>query len=729
MKLPNLIKPLCIENLYLHNRLVMPAIATAKSMQDGSVSKELLKYYDDKSEDGYKSLIIVEHSFVSPEGRASEGQLSVADDRLTAGLGELARLIQSNGSKAVMQISHAGSGTKSQIIASQPVGPSPVDNPRLGGRPRALTTKEVEGLVEAFKKAAIRSKTAGFDGVEIHSAHGYLLNQFYSPLTNKRTDKYGGDIYGRIQIHLEIIKAVRDGVGFGYPILLRLGAADYMEGGTTIEDSLLAVKEFEKAGIDILDISGGFCGYDLSDKKDQAYFSSLTEKIKKEVTVPVILTGGVTSAALADTLIRQGKADLIGVGRAIVRESDWAKKELSLYQKNIRCFANEKARDPGYAKMDVSKFASKIEEIRNFHRRFTEYKSTPLKSLGRLSESLKVDGIWIKDESHRFGLNAFKVLGGSYAIGKYLAKELCMDINELSFEILKSEDVRAKLGELTFVTATDGNHGRGVAWASNKLGQKSVVFMPKGSAPARLKNIQNEGAQAFITDLNYDDTVRYAKEYAQTHKGVIIQDSVREGYEEIPTWIMLGYTTIMDEILEQLKEEGAEPPTHIFLQAGVGAFPGGIAAYLAGELGGERPIITIVEPDEADCFYRSMKANENKPLAVKGFMPTIMAGLACGEPCSLAWDILKDYGDFFVSCSDRVAVEGMKTLANPIGDDEMVVSGESGAVGLGLVKTILIDNRFQDIRKQLKLNGQSRIVLISTEGDTDPENYTKIVGN
>lgn len=395
----------------------------------------------------------------------------------------------------------------------------------------------------------------------------------------------------------------------------------------------------------------------------------------------------------------------------------------------VKSIENEGARRNRHNKVTVDQFGKDaMEKVRNFHKSFPEYKVTPLWSLRELSKDLGVETIWVKDKSFRFGLNAFKVLGGSYALGKYLAKQLDMDISEITFEKLKAEEIRRKLGDITFVTATDGNHGRGVAWAAAKLGQKSVVLMPKGSAEIRLKNILNEGADARITDLNYDDTVRLAKQYAMEIGGVIIQDSVKEGYEEVPTWIMQGYTTIIDEALEQIKNDSGSLPTHVFLQAGVGAFAAGITAYLVSVLGDERPIISIVEPDEAACFFLSVKAGDGEPHAVTGFMPTIMAGLACGEPCDLSWKILRDHVDFFISCTDEVTAEGMRTLAHPLPGDPVVVSGESGAVGTGLIKTILQGKKLEKIRQQLQINEHSRILLISTEGDTDPENYRRICG-
>jgi diaminopropionate ammonia-lyase len=390
----------------------------------------------------------------------------------------------------------------------------------------------------------------------------------------------------------------------------------------------------------------------------------------------------------------------------------------------IKYVVNENAR-----KTDLEKASAEfmnrevVEKVRNFHKSFPEYKVTPLHSLDKLSKKLGVSNIWVKDESYRFGLNAFKVLGGSYAVGKYLAEKLILDISELSFEKLQSKEVKEKLGDITFVTATDGNHGRGIAWAANQLGQKSVVYMPKGSSEIRLNNIRKEGSEASITDLNYDDTVRLASQKAKENGWVLVQDTAWDGYEEIPAWIMQGYGTILDEAMDQIDEAGDDRPTHIFLQAGVGSFAGSMLGYLAGKFGDERPITVIVEPDKAACLYKSITIGDGKPHSVTGALNTIMAGLACGEPSTTSWGILKDYAEIFVSCPDFVAARGMRILANPLGCDPHVVSGESGAaVGVGLVSLLA-----EDMKKALKLDRDSKILIISTEGDTDPDHYRKVV--
>lgn len=360
-----------------------------------------------------------------------------------------------------------------------------------------------------------------------------------------------------------------------------------------------------------------------------------------------------------------------------------------------------------------------------FHSSFPEYTETPLVNLPHLAEKLGVASFHVKDESYRFGLNAFKVLGGSYSIGNYIAKRLGVDISELPYQKIVSKEVHDKLGELTFVTATDGNHGRGVAWTANRLGQKSVVYMPKGSAQERLHNIQALGSQASITDLNYDDAVRLANDNAEKFGWIMVQDTAWEGYEDIPGWIMEGYTTMAYEAVQQLKNE---KPTHIFLQAGVGAMSGAITGFFAALYGDEdRPIITIVEPNKADCIYRTAKANDGKLHFVKGDMNTIMAGLACGEPCTIGWNVLHDHADNFVSMPDCVAAEGMRVLGNPMGDDPRVVSGESGAASTGLAVEVLRNESLSELREQLKLDDTSRILCFSTEGDTDRENYRRIV--
>ena len=389
------------------------------------------------------------------------------------------------------------------------------------------------------------------------------------------------------------------------------------------------------------------------------------------------------------------------------------------------CFKLVSPPRPAGARSDVTPFGVETaKRTRAFHASFPEYSVTPLADLSGLAKELGLGGVYVKDESYRFGLNAFKVLGGSFAIGSYLAGRLGVDIGQLPYDRMTGKETREKLGDITFVTATDGNHGRGVAWTANRLGQKSVVYMPKGSALERLENIRALGSDASITELNYDDAVRLANQGAEKHGWVMVQDTAWEGYEDIPRWIMQGYTTLALEAAEQLRQLSVEKPTHIFLQAGVGAMSGGITGFLRDCYGGE-PVITIVEPNKADCIYRSARAGER--YCVTGEMQTVMAGLACGEPCTIGWDILRDHADHFISCPEYVAAKGMRVLGNPVNGDTRVISGESGAVTLGLVAELMQNPSLDWLREPLGLGSDSRVLCISTEGDTDRKNYRRIV--
>ena len=349
------------------------------------------------------------------------------------------------------------------------------------------------------------------------------------------------------------------------------------------------------------------------------------------------------------------------------------------------------------------------EKVRSFHKTLAEYKETPLAELTALAGALGVKGFYVKDESPRFGLNAFKALGGSYVIHKCMKEQRAMGNN----------------GQLTFVTATDGNHGRGIAWAARKMGQKAVVYMPKGSVLERLNNIKAEGAEAFITDMNYDDAVRFANSMAKENGWIMVQDTAWEGYEKYPAWIMQGYTTMALEAVMQL---GFTRPTHVFLQAGVGAMAGAVTAFLT-EFYGEayRPKIIIVEPHNANCYYRTAAANDGMPHSVGGDLDSIMAGLCCGEPCSIGYKIIRDHADMSVSIPDCIAAKGMRILAAPGKGDPAVVSGESGAAGVGCAAQILTDPDLVELKEQLGLDADSVVLCFSTEGDTDKENYRAIV--
>lgn len=358
------------------------------------------------------------------------------------------------------------------------------------------------------------------------------------------------------------------------------------------------------------------------------------------------------------------------------------------------------------------------------HSSIPGYKPTPLVNLTRLAGVWGLKDIFVKDESRRFGLNAFKVLGGSYAVAQLLCEKLGKDISEVDFDYLISDEVKAQLGDITFVTATDGNHGRGIAWAAEKLRQKAVVYMPKGAAEARVRNIESHGAKVVVTDLNYDDAVRTALDLADEKGWIMVQDTAWDGYTKIPTWIMQGYMTMVFEAIGQL---GGVKPTHAFIQAGVGAMAGAALGALVEIYGDEAPTTVIIEPKNAAGIFKSAEIGDGQPHAVKGDLDTIMAGLACGEPNPIGWDVLKQSSACFMSVDDYLAANGMRILSCPVLGDDRVISGESGPIGIGVLDLIANDPNFSELKESLGLNHKSVVLLFNTEGNTDPVNFRKIV--
>lgn len=365
--------------------------------------------------------------------------------------------------------------------------------------------------------------------------------------------------------------------------------------------------------------------------------------------------------------------------------------------------------------------------VSRFHSSMPCYQETPLTALPCLAEKLGLAGIYIKDESKRFGLNAFKALGASYAMTEALSTRV--GEQSLSFQELKSPKVQEKLKDLTFITVTDGNHGRGVAWMARQLGCKAIVMMPAGTVQERVDNIAKEGAEVTISPWNYDETVRHVRKLAQENGYLLMQDTAWEGYEDIPLHIMQGYTSMAREAFAQLAETN-KFPTHVFLQAGVGSMAGAVTGYIADYCRSchkQLPKIVIVEPTLADCCYRTAAANDGNLHFVTGAMNSMMAGLCCGEPCTLGWSLLQAYASGFMAIADPVAAEGMRQLARPLGKDAPIVSGESGAAGFSALLAIMTRNDMLEIKQALELDETSTVLCFSTEGDTDKENYRKIV--
>jgi len=366
------------------------------------------------------------------------------------------------------------------------------------------------------------------------------------------------------------------------------------------------------------------------------------------------------------------------------------------------------------------------DKVHRFHRQIPNYMPTELVSLKRLARAWKLGEIYVKDESTRFNLKAFKVLGGSYALARLICQEMGMRLEDTNYNQLISDEVRQRIGHITLTTATDGNHGRGIAWTAQQLGLKAVIYMPKGAVKSRIENIRSHGASVEVTDLNFDDTVRLASRMAKKNGWHMIQDTSWEGYEKIPLWIMQGYLTMCKEATEQMAELKIAP-THVFIQAGVGAMSGAVVGYLVNKFHDRPPQFIIMEPKNAACIFASAVAGNGKPHAVTGDLGTIMVGLACGEPNLIGWDILRDFPCAYVSCDNYVAANGIRILANPVNGDRVVEAGESGSVGIGLMELLANHTAFKEIKQALDIGPDSKLLFFNTEGATDPVNYQEIL--
>lgn len=364
---------------------------------------------------------------------------------------------------------------------------------------------------------------------------------------------------------------------------------------------------------------------------------------------------------------------------------------------------------------------------RNFHRQIPNYRMTPLEAMPNLAHMLGLGGIYIKDEAQRLELNSFKVMGGSFAIYRFIQKRLGINDKELTYEYLISKECHDKTGDITFCSATDGNHGRGLAWAAQKLGHKCKIYVHKDTSQARIDAIKNFGADVTVVDGNYDDAVRQAAIDANKNGWEVISDTSWDGYTEIPTWIMQGYTSMLLESQEQFAGMGLQKPTHVFVQAGVGALAASVVGFYTALFPEDPPKFIIVEPDQAACIFESMKINDGTPHSVKGDLDTIMAGLACGDPSPIAFEILSKNADVFVKVPDYIAARGMRILSCPIKGDPFIISGESGAAPLGALYSIMTEKGSEALREELKLDGNSQVFMINTEGNTDPKHFRQII--
>jgi len=319
----DLFSPLEFKGLKLKNRVAMPPMANDRADERGFITEPLVKHYVERAANQV-GLMTLEHSYVRLDGRYTVRQTAIDRDEVVPGLAEVAEKVHREGAVIGMQITHAGGRTKSENCGTQPIAPSPLQVPAGSEIPRQVGLEEIPALVEAFAQAAARVKAAGFDFVEIHGAHGYLLNEFWSPLTNQRKDAYGGSRENRLRLPLEVVEAVRAVVGADFAVFCRFGADDRLPGGNTIQDSCWAAPRLVEAGVDLLDLSGGLCGY--LKQGPQGFFVYMAEAIKPVVKVPVLVTGGISDPHFANEVIASGRSDLVGVGRALLKDPAWVIK-------------------------------------------------------------------------------------------------------------------------------------------------------------------------------------------------------------------------------------------------------------------------------------------------------------------------------------------------------------------------------------------------------------------
>jgi diaminopropionate ammonia-lyase len=344
----------------------------------------------------------------------------------------------------------------------------------------------------------------------------------------------------------------------------------------------------------------------------------------------------------------------------------------------------------------------------DYHRSLAVYQPTPLLSIPELSKKYGIGEIFVKDESTRFGLKAFKGLGASYAIHQLVQKP-----NNIS----------------TFCTATDGNHGRAVAWASKLEGRKSVIFVPKDTTQKRIASIEEEGGKVIKTDLEYDETVEIAANACNKEGWQLVQDTSWEGYEEIPALIMAGYLTLLKEMETDLHTLPKPNIDIVFLQAGAGSWAGAAIWYYLNRYGKNRPKIVVVEPNEANGIFESFRAG--KRVKPKGNYKTIMAGLNCGIPSMIAWELINNGTDVSMRIHDEYAERAMRELYYPPAgeNDQRVIAGESGAGGLAGFIALMTNLDFHELREELQITEKSRVLFFNTEGATDPDSFNKIVND
>jgi 2,4-dienoyl-CoA reductase-like NADH-dependent reductase (Old Yellow Enzyme family) len=300
-------------------------MGTGYANTKGEVTEKLLKHYMERSID--LGLLIVEHSYISPKGKGGANQLGMFSNDMIPGLTKLAEAVHKNGTPIAIQLNHGGALTYSEVSGSKPVAPSPIVHPHRGVEtPRQMSHDDIEVVIDSFRDAARRAYESGFDAVEVHGAHGYLLSQFHSPVTNKRRDEYGGTLKNRVRLSKRVVAEIKKDLGAKFPVLYRIGiedAAPY-SGGLALQDGVEAARMITEAGVDIIDVSGGIGGGRPDGLEGPGFFVPHAAAVKEVVDVPVIGVGGIQTAEEADSIIRSGRVDLVAVGRAYLSEPRWA---------------------------------------------------------------------------------------------------------------------------------------------------------------------------------------------------------------------------------------------------------------------------------------------------------------------------------------------------------------------------------------------------------------------
>ena len=326
-----LFSPFRIRTLELKNRIVMPPMATYFADEDGFINDRHIAYYVKRARGGV-GYITVEHTGILRQGRAALNMALIDSDEKIPSFKRLIDAVHREGGKIILQINHAGRSSSSSITGSTLVAPSPIPCPVRKEMPKALLQEEIQGIVEAFRQASRRVREAGADGVEIHMAHGYLINQFLSPFSNKREDEYGGDGERRMRMAVEVLRSVRTQVGSDFPIVCRLSADEYVEGGLRLEDSREIAKTLERNGADALHVSACVpLSVYLNHPPyyaEEGVFAHLAQGIKSVVSIPVIAVGRIRTPELANRILEEGKADLISMGRALIADPELPMKAL-----------------------------------------------------------------------------------------------------------------------------------------------------------------------------------------------------------------------------------------------------------------------------------------------------------------------------------------------------------------------------------------------------------------